>query len=289
MTQTEEDFEFQSAVENPEALAAAAAAASFVEATQAPEIPVPLDGPVTLVAGFRRAVTKDGTLTFEDVRKAWVRELNGEDEERIARAKMKDDRGEFINAILEAGVSRLGDSVPTREDIQSLVLGDRDFLLLEISRATYGNDLEYNDFPCPFDGEKLDFTVHLNTDVPIRRLDSLSDTTFDVRLKNDRVATVRLPTVEISEAMVGAETGAETVTLLITNCVDEIRGPKGTVRVAGDAQAAKSLGIQDRQKLVFEMNSRMPGPQYNEVTFKHETCGQEVRVDVVLADLFPGL
>ena len=286
---TDFDFEdFGAPSDNPDL---AAAAAAMVSETTAPEMDDPLDGPVTLPGGFRRLKLRDDQTRFEDVRTAWVRELNGEDEEHIAKARARDDVPGFVNAVLERGIERLGEETPTKDDLSSLVLGDRDFLLMEIARATYGNDLDYSDFQCYHCGEVFDITVHLDEDVPVTRLKDVAETEFDVRLTKDRVARVHLPDGTVGAKVAVADNSAVANTLFIAGCVDEIRGPRGTVRIAGDEDAARSLSVRDRQTLVNEMGQRMPGPRYNEVTFVHEdgTCDKEVRLSVTLADLFRGM
>lgn len=257
-----------------------------------PTLQDPLDGPVELPAGFRRLTLREDKTVTEEVRKAWVRELNGEDEERIAKAKLKHDQSAFVDAILEAGIERLGNEKPTRDDISALVLGDRDFLLLEISRVTFGNDLDYEGFICMHCGGEISFTVHLDEDVPVKRLDKVSDVDFEIRLKGDRVASVTLPTGEDVAEVSEAATEAEANTLLIAAAVNEIRGPGSkVVSIKGDHDAARRLSLPDRRTLIKEMSEHMPGPQYNEVKFTHEddSCGKEVRLTVTLADLFPGL
>jgi hypothetical protein len=286
VTSLDADFDIGNAAENPALLAAANA---LTNEEQPPALQDPLDGPVTLPVGFRRVKAGDG-FGFEEVRKAWVRELNGEDEERIAKAKMRDDASAFVTAVLEAGVEKLGESRPTKDDLNLLVLGDRDFLLMEIARVTYGDEIEYANFGCPGCGEEFDVSLSLSEDVPVKRLEKVTDSYFEVPLKKDRIASVNLPTQEISLELAKAQTPAEANTILIMHSVEEIRGPGGNVRISGDKDAARKLGITDRQTLVQEMSERMPGPQYNEVRFKHEPgCGTEVRLEVTLADLFRGM
>lgn len=255
-----------------------------------PEIVEPTDGQVNLPGGFRRVTMTDAGPKFVEVRHAWVRELNGEDEERIARSRMKDDPTAFFQTILERGVEKLGDEVPTKDDLANLVVGDREYLLMEIARATYGDEIEYVDVPCPMCGETFDVSLSIGDDIPVKRLDSPEDRTFEIRLRNG-VASVTLPTGDITPEMGKAETPAEANTILIANAVIEIRREGGEViAIQGDKDAAKRLGLRDRQTLVNEMAKRMPGPQYNEVKFNHEPgCGEEIRLPLQLADLFRGL
>jgi hypothetical protein len=282
---------FEAAEDNPSLAAAAAKIAAGVseDTPEAPKLVEPTDGPVTLPAGFRRVkVTSEGTK-FENVTNAWVRELNGLDEERIAKARLSGEPTDFIAAVLEAGVEKIGDSRPDREDIDALVLGDRDFLLMQIAVATYGDRLEYEGVVCPHCNESFDVAITPTEEVPVTRLASPEETRFDVKLRKDRIAKCTLPTHSISKQLAQTETAAEANTLLIANFVSEIVG-KEVVEIRGDKDAARLLPIVDRQTIIDEMWKRMPGPQYNEVRFKHEPgCGEEVRLEVQLADLFRGL
>jgi hypothetical protein len=284
----DDDFTFESAADNP---AVAAAAEALTQQDEAPELRNPLDGPVTLPAGYRRIRTTDSGTSVDEVRKAWVRELNGEDEEKIAKVRTKDEFGNlFISTILECGLQRLGEEAPDKDDINSLVMGDQQFLLTEIARATYGDEIEYEKVRCLNCGEEFDVALSIKDDLPVKRLDSVDDADFEVKLTKDRVAEVTLPTVEISALTTKAETDAEVNTILIANCVQRIRGPKGDVTVAGDTSAARRLGLVDRRRIVEEMGKRMPGPQFSDVRFKHEPgCGEEIRLGVSLVDLFRGL
>jgi hypothetical protein len=260
------------------------------ETTAPPEIVEPTDGQVTLPGGFRRVTMGETGPQFVEVTKAWVRELNGEDEERIARSRMKEDNTAFFQTILERGVEKLGDDVPTKDDLASLLVGDREYLLMEIARATYGDEIEYVDVPCPMCGDPFDISLSISDDIPVKRLDDPSDRAFEVRLRKG-VASVTLPTGDVTQDMAKAETPAEANTALIANAVIEIRREGGeTIAIQGDKEAAKRLGLRDRQTLVNEMAKRMPGPQYNEVKFNHEPgCGEEIRLPLQLADLFRGL
>lgn len=287
-----EDLHFEAAADNP-ALAAAAAeiASGTKEAGPAPTLPDPLDGPVTLPAGFRRMKIDGGSTEFVEVRKAWVRELNGEDEEKIAKARLSGEPEDFVRTVLECGVEKLGDERPTKDDFNSLVLGDRDYLLMEIARSTYGDTLDYEKVTCPHCGEQFDVTISIKDEVPVKRLDQVSDQQFDIRLSRDRVARVTLPTVAVAADLAETSTAAEANTLIIAHSVQEITGPKGTIQISGDKDAARRLSIRDRQALADELYSRMPGPQYNGVKFNHEPggCGKEVRLEVTMADLFRSL
>lgn len=279
-----EDFDVEA---TPDVLAAAAAAlAGSPDTAKQPDLDLPLDGPVTLPAGYRRL--KPGTTTpeFETVTKAWVKELDGFAEERISKARMKGDDPAVVEEILLGGVERLGDREPTRDDFRALVSGDIEFLLLEISRATYGDEIEYDDFQCPNCLEAVSFTVHKGEDIPVKHLDSPDEVDFEFDMGRGKSATVRLPTGEDQLGIKDSMSPAEVNTHLLAACVSEVRGPRGVKTIAGDVDAARSLSTMDRQTLITEMSKRMPGPQYNEVRFTHPECGKEIRLTVTFAELF---
>lgn len=292
--QTPEEFAdaaFASALENPALAEAAARLAADDGPVEIPTLTDPSDGPVHLPGGFTRMTVSENGTERETITTAWVRELDGEDEEHIAKAKLRDDPAAFLWAILEAGVEKLGDATPTRDDLRNMLMGDRDFLLLEIARATYGDDLDYDGFLCYNCGKEISFTLHLSEDIPIKRLDSVEDSEFEVKLSKDRVARVHLPDVSTAEKVGKAETPAQANTLIIAGSLEEIRGGGKTIQFDGDIDQVRRLSVRDRQTLVNALGKRMPGPQYNEVTFTHADgeCDKEVRLDVTLADLFRGM
>ncbi len=94
----------------------------------------PASNEVTLVTGF---INKAG----ETVKVAEVKELNGSDEEAIAKAGSS---GKALNVILQRGLVSLGDTPATKEDLDSLVAGDRDAILLGIRRVTFGETVSLN-------------------------------------------------------------------------------------------------------------------------------------------------
>ena len=52
------------------------------------------------------------------------------------------------------------------------------------------------------------------------------------------------------------------------------------------AQQVQALSIADRRKLIEEINTRAPGPQFDDVTVKCPDCESEVTVPINLGSLF---
>lgn len=279
---TEDDIEFVDPTDADNAeLQAAADRITGAVSTPPPTIPDPHSGVVELPAGFRRVKTTATGTDFEVVRTATIRELDGADEEAIAKANTPGNRPAWILTILERGVARLGDQAPSKDDLTALTFGDRDFLVLEIARATYGDEIPYRGFTCTFCGETFDVDINLGEDVPIKRLGSWEESEFEVELRSGKKLQVTLPTCEVEPEMDKVTTAAETNSILIANAVAQFHG---------DVEEARRLKSRDRATLMEEIAERMPGPQYNDVKFKHEPgCGEEVRLSINVTDLFLGM
>src|SRR4051812_3165236 len=219
-------------------------------------------------------VNSDGEL----VTKAVVRELNGEDEEALAKSP---NPARTIATVLERGTVSVGTEPSSPHLLRSLLTGDRAALLIGIRSITYGNELDSSIF-CPTCNEYLEITVHLDTDIPIRKLDDPYKRKFEIELRKGK-AEVVLPDGFVEESVLEAQklTVAEQNTLLLSKCVKTINGRP----ITGTAPVAK-LGIQDRRKILNFLNEKSPGPQFGEVTVKHEQCGNEVPVLISAGDLF---
>lgn len=276
---TEGDVDFVSAVEDPAAVEEAARRAQDGET--GPTLPLPLDGPVTLPGGFRRLVP-GSSPKFENVTKAWVKELDGFAEEKIARAQMQKDFSEVITTVLQHGVERLGDVEPTLPELRDLLAGDREFLLVQISKATYGDRISWEKMVCPHCGEMFDVSIGKSEQIPVIRLKSPEDATFTFKTRKGVSLTVHYPSGAEQSKAFDLDTGAEANTALLANIVDDF---------AGDQDEARRLSLGDRNALMEELGKNNPGPRYTEVRFPHEPdgCGKEVRLTVTFADLFPGL
>lgn len=254
-----------------------------------PEMETPLDGPVKLPGGFRRFTGAD---SVEEVHEAWVRELTGEDEERIAKARLKGNNAAVIEEILAGGVERLGEEAPRPGELLDLLAGDREFLLLQISIATFGDGLEYEQVTCPQCAQAFGVALSKADDIPSKSLHAIEESYFDVTLRNGDVAHVRLPNGRDQRAAFDSErTPAETNSVFLSRVIETVTKKDGTEVVVSDEPGfVKRLGSMDRQKILTEVSERNPGPRYNEVKFNHDPgCGAEITFSVGLMELFRGL
>lgn len=244
-----------------------------VEEKPLPKMRPASDTDVTLPGGIR---TIDGDV----VTTAEVRELNGADEEFIGRTK---SLPKFVAAILERGVVAVGDSKPTKDTFDKMLAGDLDTLLIQISIATFGAEVEFSSITCSgCDHTEEDATVDLR-EVPIRSLEDPDDGEFLLDLDSGKSVLVSLPDGATQKALAASQDRTEAVlkTLLLSNCVQEING----MPVAG-ADAVRNLSVKDRKALIEEIEKRNPGPRLLEVSRSCTECGEKIELPLGLTDLF---
>lgn len=232
----------------------------------------PSDTLVRLPGGY---VTPAG----EVIKTAEVRELNGRDEEMLGKVT---SYPRIFNAIVNRAVVSIGSVKADDSLLDTLLIGDRDALLLGIFKATFGPEAEIG-AACAKCGELKDVTVNVDEDIRIKELvDPVTDTTFTVESRNHSYL-VTLPTGVTQKELINAEdrNSAEITSVLLENTVLEIDGRP----VASPAQI-KNIGLLDRRKIVQEIADRAPGPKFEAVTVNCPDCGGEVVVPISFGALF---
>lgn len=270
---------------DPELANAAVASLLAGDKPTEPTIAPQPDGFVRLAGGLVLGVDA-GEVSYD----AEVRELNGIDEEYIDRVR-KGRPEKFIEAIIERGTVSIGDHEASKQVIGQLLLGDAELLYNEVRRATYGDEIEFENVICPHCGESMDLSIEID-DIPVTRLEKSEDRYFDVALRKGKVAHCRLPLFSdlVSELSNEELNDAERRTLLLSRVVLSVTDGAGNVSpIAGSPDAARALPSADRTAIIEALGNRKVGPKYNEVKFTHETCGEEVPFPLAMGDLFPHL
>ena len=229
--------------------------------------------PVTIVrlpGGFR---TERGYVY--DVE---VRELTGEDEEALAKATTVP---RALMTILARATVAIGDVPVTPAALDDMLAGDREMVLLQIRKATYGVTEEYmlHCIACSTDQKA---TVNLDTDIKVRTLANPDDRDWEMTLRCG-VVHLSLPdgAAQRKVASAGEKTIPELNTLLLSECIQQINDdpPLGM-------GTARSLGLADRTAIIEEIARRQPGPELGEVTKPCESCGADIKISLDLARLF---
>jgi hypothetical protein len=248
----------------------------LTESIEEPKVAVktvaPSNSEVALPGGF---ITREGSL----VKYAEVRELTGVDEEAISKAG---SIGRALNVMLQRGLVSLGMDKTNKEDLDSLLSGDRDAILVGIRCVTFGSSVDYN-ITCPFCKTALDVTVDIKDGIPTRVLtDPMEDRTFTYQSKLGEVV-VNLPNGSVQRKLMENtdKTVAELNTMLLAGCISTINEAPSL-----GASSVLKLGMADRSKLIEEILARNPGPRLGEVSTACEACGEDIPMPLSLADLF---
>ena len=247
-------------------------AATTPEEPQSISITPPSDNSVDLPAGY---ITPDGEVS----RVAEVRELNGRDEEALGRSG---GGAKAYGTLLKRATVSIGGVPVTDAMLDSLLLGDRDAIMLGIYKATFGSDVELPGM-CSGCGEVKMVAIDLNTSIETKILvDPIEDRVFKVQGRKKEFL-VSLPTGAVQRAMQASEdmSAGERNTILLQNTVLEIDGSP----VLGKAQI-QDLGIMDRNAIAAEISNRLPGPQFDDIILECTDCEGEVVVPFSLGALF---
>jgi hypothetical protein len=242
-----------------------------------PQISEPAENCLTL----ERGICREGTWS----RDAEVKELTGADEEAIAAAGSNSYK--VFETLLLRGTVSVGNEPMTRALASELLIGDREYLVMAIRRATFGDDLEFVELPCPHCNELVDLTVPLDA-VPFTRLDDPEQTEFEVPLRHGDSAVVRLPTGEDQAAVFAVRDGntAKQDSVVLDRCVLRLRHADGTET---KRPPAASLAMSARKEILAFLTKTQPGPRYADFSFTHDPCGKEVPLPISLAVLFRGM
>lgn len=232
----------------------------------------PFNNVVVLPSGH---IGSDGKLLTT----AEVRELTGADEEALSKV---DTLSRLWSVVLSRGVVKIGNNDATEQVLDSLLIGDREALILGVYKATFGSTSNLDAY-CQGCKEFKQVAMDLNQDIKTKvLLNPATDRTFEVYGRKNKYL-VSLPTGSAQKEL-GADpnrTDAELKSLLLENCVLEINDQP----VISKTQI-KGMGIADRTTVVDEIANRAPGPQFNDFEIDCPTCGGKVVVPVSLGTIF---
>ena len=225
-------------------------------------------------------------LEGELIKTAVVREVNGWDEEVLARMSQKEGtaRGEQLVTLLERATISIGDEKATSEVLDMLYSGDWDALLLGIRIASFGSEVVWQ-YPCQgCDNQDRTVTVDLTTDLTPRHLGLNDPDTFTHEGKRSTYV-VGYPKGSSTRRMFRTKsvTVAAIVTESLYGAVVSIDGKPVT-----DIGQIRSMPSVDRESIFRKVNQQMPSLRLEEVKKTCNECGSGVRVPLTLAALFRG-
>jgi hypothetical protein len=216
-----------------------------------------------------------------------VRELNGLDEETLARQR---DVIDYFDTVIALGVAQVGDfdllSLPLAEraaHMRSLLIGERDQLFVAVVKATFGDNKTVG-FTCPTCEEKQEADLILSEDFKPREVaaDALTGIRTHTTTKGDEIE-YRLATGEDQRETLtrkGATTADQNTTLL-SRCIVRVNGGI----LPDPLNYVRKLGIKDRQELLSGLIESQPTINLT-LTTRCAVCGAEVPLALSWGDLF---
>lgn len=243
------------------------------QATEGPKSEVKTTAPSKPIVNLPGGFIDNG----EVVNTVEVRELTGMDEEAIAKASTT---GKALSLLLQRGLVKIGSRDVTSDDLDNLLSGDRDAILVGIRRVTFGDNVDFV-IDCMSCGERQDTSVNLDKDVPVRELGN-KERSWVIDTKRGPVV-VALPTGITQKKLLenADKTSAEINTILLAGCVLSVNGMPSM-----GASTVLQLGMADRSRIVQEIIDRIPGPRLGEVVKTCKACGEGIPLSLSLVDLF---
>ena len=230
-----------------------------------PVIPPAPDSVVTLPRGY----IENGTPLTE----VEIRELNGADEERLARYKTEED---VYNAIITMCTVRVG-SIDLKGEplsararvLDSLLTGERELIFLKILGATFGNEKEYG-FICGNCEEQNMVTILLDEDLPLILPEDDLEYTYTYTTKRGTAIEYRLPVGADLEGLAGVTNIAARTTHLLSRVILKVNGESPMDKKA----VAQNLNSGDRAGLEADIRKNSP---YIKMALETEcaSCGKE--------------
>jgi len=221
---------------------------------------------------------------------AVVRELNGGDEEVLAR--LPSGNANFnvmvVDLHLRCAVTQVGpiDVTKNRDVLGQLLITDRDILFKEILITTYGKERTYRDVLCPTCGFAVDLFVDVEALVEINNEREFASDRFAVELRDGTQVLMHYVTgndqLSVFHSTAKSLTTPEANSAFLATCVEKVNGKA----VADPEKWALELGARDRAKIV-EALLDIPVVGFKEVEVPCEKCGNRLPTRIGWADLLP--
>lgn len=214
------------------------------------------------------------------------REMNGTDEEAIAKPKVKSSGSMVTRVILERCITRIGsiekESVKPSEwtnIIQSLAIGDQDFAMLKIREISLGDEFEVS-HKCPSCKTKINSVFTLD-ELPLIPYSGVEEIEFELpRGYKDKEGTVhkfgvlRHANGLDREALdkVVTQNPSMANTLLLARCIKSL----GTAPITDDL--LRNLSMRDRNYLFSLIRDTSFGYDVSDFEIECPSCERELSI-----------
>jgi hypothetical protein len=243
---------------------------------------------VTLPVGL------EDTETGDVLRELTLRKMTGNEEAALADPKLRRNGGKLVTALI-AGCARVDGKALGGEAVRRLTSADRNFLLLELRRLTFG-DLMEAQYTCP----RCNATTVVMEDLAelaVRTVDDgATDGEIEVRLEDGyrdadgsvhRDFRFRLPTGEDEEAAhaLRDENPSRQRDALITRCLLEVGELEPRRMRALGVRVLADLSMSDRRLIQRRLEEAVPGPDLARDVIC-DRCGDSFRQTLDMSHFF---
>jgi hypothetical protein len=248
-----------------------------------------------LTTGWETAVSLPVGLTDADgevIRAVTLRKLTGNEEAMLADPKLRRNGGKLVSALICA-CARVDGRRLTGERVRAMTSADRNFLLIELRRLTFGDLLEAR-YRCPGCGATTNVVEHLG-ELPVRALDDV-DAEIEVVLVDGyrdadghvhRELVFGLPTGEDEEvAAAGREDNpARQRDALLTRCLRRVGELEERRMRAAGTRVLSDLSMTDRRLVQRALDDGAPGPDLTRQVIC-DSCLDEFRAALDMSRFF---
>ena len=224
---------------------------------------------MTAIDQAEATVDLPGGLVLDDGRRlgqVGLRRLSGREEDWLARHRSVSN-AEAVSEMLAACMTHVGLELTSRQIARELLVGDRDFLMIQLRRLTLGDQIAAV-YTCPECASKMDVSLDL-ADAPVDFSPQLQSV-YELQLPGGRIVRFRLPNGADQES-VAAISGNDAVNALLHRCVV----------ASGDVP----LNEDDRQRISDEMERIAPKVEI-ELDLTCPECGHQFLVEFDVAAFF---
>lgn len=199
---------------------------------------------------------------------AVLRKMTGHEEALLTDKKLRQNGGLLVSELLLGCIRRLGDRAPvTRKMVTELTSPDRNFLLLQLRKITFGTELEAA-YTCSRCGDTTR-VLHDLDELPVRRTDGVGAPEIVVKLEDgfedrDQIYTdfvFRLPSGLDEEKIAAAvkENPSRGTNALLTRCLRAVGDMPSNRRDALGTKIIGDLTMGDRARIEKAFRAEMPG------------------------------
>jgi hypothetical protein len=244
---------------------------------------------VTLPVGYQQ---EDGTV----LNSATLRKMTGKEEAILTDPKLRNSAGGMITALLSSCTMSIeGLNKVTPEVIRRLTSADRNFLLLELRRLTFGDSIE-TQYRCPHCGNNTLLVEDLSS-IEIRQVESGTAMEIPVTIHDGYQSpdnewyyemVFRLPNGEDEEAATSRRDPNQSRQrdALLARClvsVGELEPRR--IRAIG-VRILADLSMADRRLIQKALDAAAPGPNLvRAIVCDH--CGQDFQSTLDMTHFFP--